>query len=333
MVGPVDEIGAGTGRAVTLRLMKTVISRRQALAQGMTTGQIRHKLDRGDWQQPFRATYVQHTGQVTWLERVEAAVSARGPGAVVSLRCALHLWGLTREQPAIITLAEHFDTHRSGALEGVRVRRRRRLATARRYGLPVNTLPQTIIDVIALRPRDSDDMMALITRGVSSRKVTVPELRDELTHHPRHPAREVLTETLTAAEEGLGSAAEARYARDVEAAHALPRMQRQDPISRADGGTLARTMDFRDRARGLGVEIDGNLWHREKQLADRRRDREAAGAGGVVLRAGWVEVVVDPCRLAADVGAAQQARGWTGMPRPCGHTCAIATDPRWASAG
>ncbi|WP_151526756.1 hypothetical protein [Serinicoccus kebangsaanensis] len=299
----------------------------------MTIAQIRHRLDKHSWQQVFRATYVTHTGQVTWLERVEAAVLARGAGAVVSLRCALHLWDLTSDQPAIITLAEHFDTHRTSTFTGVKTRRRRRLTVARRHGLPLTTLPQTIIDVIALRPNDIDGAMALITRAVSSRKVTVAELRAELVHHPRHPARDVLTEALMAAEDGLGSAAEARYVRDVETAHGLPRMCRQDPIGGADGRALGRTMDFRDRARALGVEIDGALWHREKQLADRRRDREAVGEGGVVLRAGWVEVVSDPCRLAADVAAAQQARGWTGSPRPCGHTCAIALDSRWARSG
>lgn len=313
--------------------MSSVISRRQALAEGTSIGAVRYRVDRGDWQQVFRATYVRHTGEVTWLERVEAAALARGVGAVVSLRCALHLWGLHPEQPSIITLAEHFDTHRNSSLDGVRTRRRRRLTVARRYGIPVTTLPQTVLDVIALRPRDVDGSMALITRAVSSRKVTVAQLRAELVHHPRHPAGDLLHEALAATEEGLGSAAEVRYARDVEEAHGLPRMQRQSPLDRHDGRARVRRLDFRDPARRLAVEIDGALWHRERQLIDRQRDREVAGQGGVVLRAGWVEVVSHPCRLAADIAAAQQARGWTGSLRPCGHNCAVGADPRSAEAG
>lgn len=52
-----------------------------------------------------------------------------------------------------------------------------------------------------------------------------------------------------------------------------------------------------------------------------------------MLRAGWVEVVAYPCELAADVAAAQRARGWTGVPKPCSPGCAIARDRRLTAAG
>lgn len=103
------------------------------------------------------------------------------------------------------------------------------------------------------------------------------------------------------------------------------------PEAVADG--RARSLDFKDKDRGLGVEIDGALWHRDKQLQDRGRDREAAGRGEVTLRAGWIEVVEMPCELAADVGAAQVARGWQGRPTECGRPrCAVARDVRFRSA-
>lgn len=307
--------------------MRTVISRRQALT-GMTWSALRHRVEAGDWQRVFPGAFVTHTGEVSWRERLEAATLARGPGAVVSLHCALHLWGLQDRPPAIITLAEPFDMHRIKDLPGVRVRRRRRLTATRRYGIPVTDVAQTVVDVIALSPKDIHGLMALVTRAVGSHKVSVVQLIAELRHHPRHPARDLLAETLSAAAEGLGSAAEIQYVQKVEVAHGLPRMQRQSPIDPADGHTKVRSLDFRDPSRNLGVEIDGDLWHRERQLADRQRDRSVAGHGGVVLRAGWVEVVATPCLLAGDIAAAQRARGWTGWPRRCGATCAIARDAR-----
>lgn len=313
------------------RPLPPVISRRQASARGITPATIRHRLKTGQWQRIFPGVYATYNGEISWRHRARAATLARGPGAVVSLHCALHLWGLHPSRPQIITLAEPDAVHRSGSLPGVRTRRRRRLATAVRRQVPVTSLAQTIIDVLALPTVTVDDALALLTRAVSTRRITVPQLREELHHHPRHPRRTVLDEALAAAEGGLGSAAEARYVRDVEQAHGLPPMERQVPMdgAQAVADGRARRLDFKDRSRGLGLEIDGDLFHSTRQRQDRSRDREAAGKGEVTIRAGWVEVVVHPCDLAADVAAAQQARGWAGQPRSCGPDCRLPHDPRW----
>lgn len=149
-------------------------------------------------------------------------------------------------------------------------------------------------------------------------------LRTELRHHSRHPRRVALEEILAAAAEGLESVAEVRYVERVERPHGLPAMERQASM---DGAAAAhgrsRRMDFRDRARGLVLEVDGELYHRYRQVQDRGRDRETAGRGEVTLRAGWAEVVETPCELAADVATALRARGWTGRPTACGARCAV----------
>ena len=58
-------------------------------------------------------------------------------------------------------------------------------------------------------------------------------------------------------------------------------------------------------------------------------ESQRARRSEVTIRAGWVEVVVHPCDLAADVAAAQRARGWTGQPSACGPGCGLPRDPRW----
>lgn len=313
------------------RPLPPVISRRQALARGMTPAKIRHRLRTKQWQRIFPGAYATYSGEISWRHRARAATLARGSGAVVSLHCALHLWGLHPSQPQILTLAEPDAIHRCGSLPGVRTRRRRRLATAVRRQVPVTSLAQTIIDVLALPAVTVDDALALLTRAVTTRRITVRQLREELSHHPRHPRRDVVKEVLAAAEGGLGSAAEARYVRDVEQAHGLPRMERQVPMdgAQAVADGRARRLDFKDRGRGLGLEIDGDFFHSTRQRQDRGRDREAAGKGEVTIRAGWVEVVAFPCELAADVAAAHRARGWTGQPSACGPACRLPRDPRW----
>lgn len=315
--------------------MPNVVTRRHALAGTLTPAALRHLLATGRWQLIFPGVYLTHSGSPTWRDRLLAATLARGTGAVVSLECALVLWDLSDRQPQILTLAEPTHTHRTGRLPGVRVRRRRRLTVERRYGIPVTSAAQTVLDVVALPGRTPADDMALITRAVSRRRVTVAELREELVRHPRHPRRETLREVLAAAAEGLGSVAEARYVDRVERPHGLPRMTRQAPLdgpaALADG--RSRLLDFRDKERGLSLEIDGELWHRERQLLDRGRDREVAGRGEVTLRAGWIEVMDRPCELAVDVALAQIARGWSGRPVPCATGCAVARDGRLRAAG
>ena len=117
---------------------------------------------------------------MTWRERVEAATLARGPGAVVGLECALHLWSLTDRQPSLITLAQPASMHRYLTLPGVRMRRRRRLTTTRRHGIPVTTLAQTLLDVGATATMD--DLISWISRAVATRRTTVSALCEELTH-------------------------------------------------------------------------------------------------------------------------------------------------------
>lgn len=311
--------------------MATVVTRKQALAPGgLTPGRLRTKLAHGTWQTIFRGVYVRHNGRITYRERLLGAVLSRGAGARVTLECALHLWDLTEREPPIITLGEPADVHRTRRLPGVRVARRSRLTRAKRHGIPVTGLAQTIIDVAALPTFSVDEVISLITRATARRKLTIAALREELGHHPRHPLREVIGEALAAAEEGLESVAEVRYAERVERAHGLPVMKRQFPI---DGPAAvrdgrSRRMDFRDPERGVGMEIDGELYHRSRQQQDRARDRQAAGRGDVILRAGWADVVSAPCTLAVDVALAQKARGWTGHPYPCSPGCALGRDAR-----
>jgi hypothetical protein len=308
--------------------MRNVITRRQALADGRTPAAIRHLLSTRRWQRLFPGVYLTHSGSPTWRERLLAATLARGDGAVASLECALVLWGLGDREPQILTLAEPWEKHRSGRLPGVRVRRRRRLSTARRYGIPLTSAAQTVLDVLALPGRTLDDDVALLTRAVSRGHVTVESLLAELGHHPHHPRRSTLGEVLTVAAEGFESVAEVRYVERVERPHGLPPMERQVPIDGFAGGGRVRRLDFKDRERGIGMDIDGELYHRGRQVRDRGRDREVAGNGEVNLRAGWFEVTERPCELAVDVALVQVARGWHGRPRACGPTCPVGRHPR-----
>ncbi|WP_130012750.1 hypothetical protein [Serinicoccus sediminis] len=315
------------------------MTRKQALAEGRSAKRIRGLVARGLWQVMHRGVYLTHSGPVAWQERVAAAVLAAGAGAVASEECALPLWGLSERRPPVVTVAIPASRTLRADLRGVRVRRRRRLTRAVRSGIPVTGLHQSVLDVLALPRTDDDEMVALLLRACRPGRSSPAALRAELAHHPRHPRRADLEAVLEAAELGLGSVAEWRYVRDVERAHGLPTMTPQ--VAVAPSGELVGTrgttptegmqyLDLLDPERGVGVEIDGALFHDDRVHLDRARDRSGTVQGRVMLRAGWSDVVLRPCELAVEVALVQIRRGWTGRPRACSPGCAVAVDARLA---
>ncbi|WP_161937887.1 hypothetical protein [Serinicoccus chungangensis] len=313
------------------------MTRTQALADGWSAKQVRGLLGRGQWQLMHRGVYLTHSGPVSWEERVAAAVLAAGAGAVASEGCALPLWGLTDRRPPVVTVAIPAARTLRADLRGVRVRRRRRLTRAVRSGIPVTGLHQSVLDVLALPRTDDDEMVALLLRACRPGRSSPAALRAELAHHPRHRRRAELDDVLEAAELGLGSVAEWRYVRDVERAHGLPTMTPQ--VAVAPSGELVgirgatptqglQYLDLLDPERGVGVEIDGALFHDDRVHLDRARDRSGLVAGRAMLRAGWSDVVLRPCELAVEVALVQIRHGWPGRPHGCTPGCALAGDVR-----
>ncbi len=321
--------------------MQGVVTRKQALAGGWSAKQVRGLLARGQWQLMHRGVYLTHSGPVAWQERVTAAVLAAGAGAVASEECSLALWGLTDRRPPVVTVAIPAARTLRADLRGVRVRRRRRLTRAVRSGIPVTGLHQSVLDVLALPRVGDEEVVALLLRACRPGRSSPAALRAELAHHPRHPRRAELETVLEAAELGLGSVAEWRYVSDVERAHGLPAMTPQ--VAVAPSGELRgrrealpargeQYLDLLDRERGVGVEIDGALFHQDRIHLDRARDRSGLTHGRLTLRAGWSDIVLRPCELAVEVGLVQMRQGWRGRPRPCSPGCPVGTDPRLAPA-
>jgi hypothetical protein len=156
--------------------------------------------------------------------------------------------------------------------------------------------------------------------AVQAGRTTVERLRAAIPADGRRGRQlRVLREIVDDIASGAYSALEARYLRDVERAHGLPTGTRQRRVQ------TGRAVHFRDvQYVGLGtlVELDGRLGHEwsADRWADLDRDLANAVAGEVTLRAGWHQAL-DPCRLAAVVGAVLVARGWTGEIQACGPDC------------
>ncbi len=297
-----------------------VISRAQALTAGLTDNDVERRRRRREWAQVHPGVYVDHTGPLTWQQRLWAAVLFYGDAAAGD-ESVLALAGLG--PPVTPTSPVHVVVdhgRRVIVLPGVQLRRMRRYRSSLH---PVRMPPQLRLEVallrVASRSRNEDAAVAVLADACQARRTHAPRLLAALGDQPVLPQRRLLEEVLTDVATGACSAFERRYLRDVERAHGLPAAQRQRRLRRRCG-VVYRDADY------LGgrvvVELDGRLWHSSSvdRWRDLDRDLESAESGSVTVRVGWGQVL-DPCRLAGALGRLLRAHGWPGEVASCGATC------------
>lgn len=230
---------------------------------------------------------------------LRAALLHAGPEAALSHTTALAVWGLRAlERPLHLTV-DH-GIRRAGA-QGLVVHRRLRFdpgsaQCVRRNDLPITTLARTIVDSWPLLPVAERRPLALdvTRRGLT----TATLLRAALSERANVGGRRLLLETLDLIEDGCQSELEA---------HGVLTVFRHPSVPRSVGQYRVRlpTRVVRlDRAwpeAKLAVELDGVRHHTspEDRQADLARDRELAGAGWLVLRFTYADVLRDPAGVRA----------------------------------
>lgn len=245
-----------------------------------------------------------------------------GEGAALSLQTAAFHSRLFTKQPSLIQVFIPASRRRA-QIPGVSIRRKRVAFRSNIVdGLRTTLTAQTLIDLAAEPRQSADDILSFVARACQSERTSAEILLTELRSRRAHPQRELLQLALADVAGGIESVAEFRCLNDVIRAHALPPMISQTPTG--DGGRR----DFESEY-GVILEIDGALWHQGAQLRrDRSRDRAATRDGKVILRAGWTDVAIEPCRLAVDIALVLRQRGWDGWPEPCSPACAVHTMQR-----
>jgi very-short-patch-repair endonuclease len=126
-----------------------VVSRAQLLEAGLSSDAVRHRMRNGRLHPMARGIYAVGRPELSRLGEMMVAVLALGPGAVVSHATGAELWGVRRGVgPLEISVPTASGRRRSG----VAVHHRRGLtgAVTRHRGVPVTSLPLTLIDM-ALR--------------------------------------------------------------------------------------------------------------------------------------------------------------------------------------
>jgi hypothetical protein len=292
-----------------------VISRRQAITCGITTGTIRRHLLSGRWQVVVPGIYAAFSGPLPRQAKLWAVVLKAGPEAALSHATAAELVGLI-DDPARLVHVTVPDNRRMKRVDGIRVHVADRVREAAHPSrLPPQTrVEETVLDLgqIAHRPAEAASYVVI----ACARRLTTPaRLRAAIDRRPRLRWRALLLEACAYACGGCQSLLETRYLRQVERAHGLPPAIRQIRVRSATGTTYD---DARYPEYGVVVELDGRQ-HTEPRARryDANRDNEHALRGLTVLRYDWMTVAFDACRVAREVGTLLRSRGWAGTPTRC----------------
>ena len=300
------------------------IARRQLRALGVSREVVRSHLRGRRWQRVHPGTYVAFTGPLPPLTRIWAAILYAGEGAVASHATAGWLHRLVDDLPVRLDVCvPHGHRHR-GSRPGVRVRQSRRLVVrVHPTQLPPRTrLEDTVLDLTEDAPR-TDAVITLLLRACQRRLTTAARLREAARRRSRMRWRALVADVLADVVDGVQSALERRYRRDVELPHGLPRGTRN--LQEGPRGRR-RYRDTRYKRWRVVVELDGRAAHPEewRELDDLRDNEVLEADGAVTMRYGWRAVTGAPCEVAAQVARRLSSHGWPGRLRRCGPDCSAA---------
>lgn len=280
-----------------------VAARRQLFALGYGRGAIAHRVDCSRLQVVHRGVYsLGSPARLGPRGRWLAATLACGDGAVLSHRSAAALWGLL---PAGLPIHVTVPGRRGSGASGIALHRPRELAfadCAERGGIPVTTLPRTLVDLAAVADQgtiaraveEADRLQLLeigalvaVRRRLAGRRGVRRLDRVLIQLHPSEPTRSEL---------------ERRFA-------SLCRRERL-PAPSVNALAGGFEVDFLWPRQQLVVELDGYAFHRSRGAFERDRVRDAvlAVAGYRILRITAARLDREPDAVAAAIRALLSGR-------------------------
>lgn len=258
---------------------KGIVTRRELLHAGVSSDEIRHRLEIGALLREYRGVYRVGHRAPNVESSYMAAVKAGGEGALLSGFAAAYLVELIRGKapPPEVTA----PTDRAGARYSPSICHN---DATNWKGIPVTTVPRTLID---LAPRLSTDRLARVCHEAGVLHKITPAMVERLLR-PNTPGGSKLRAILLGDAKVLLSKLETRFLERLEeAGRPLPE------TNRPAGG---RRVDCRWPGRHLTVELDSYTYHASRRAweQDRRREREAYARGDEFRRYTWGDVFEHP---------------------------------------
>jgi hypothetical protein len=286
-----------------------VISRRQALATGLTKHALEHRLrPGGPWRALLPGVYMAATGGPTTLQQEMAALLYAGDGSMITGPAALRSHHIRTELTDTVDVLVPATRQRRDTTF-VRLHRTTRMpvriweAGPVRYVMPARAVADTVRALTSLR-----DVRAVVADAVQRRRCAIDDLAVELSDGP-NAGSVLFREALADVADGIRSAAEGDL-RDLLARSGLP-MPLFNPSLYDDATFIARPDAWWPRL-GIAVEVDSREWHMspEDHARTLARGRRMARYQIVVLRFTPRQIRSRPAEVITDIRAALDgARG------------------------
>jgi hypothetical protein len=278
-----------------------VITRRQALAAGVTASSVRHRLGPGNsWQSLIPGVYLAATGTPTIIQQQMAAMLHAGRGSVITGPAALQQHRIRGPAADLIDVLIPASRRRQDAAF-VRLHRTTRMPKRiwrfgpLYYALPARAVADTVRDLTSLR-----DVRATVADAVQRGACTVPDLSTELDQGPSVGSK-LFREALADVADGIRSAAEGDL-KDLLAKSGLPAPLFNASIYDSDGTFIARP-DAWWPEKGVAVEVDSHEWHMSPHDHTRtlERQRRMGKRGILVLPYTPREIRTQPAKVIAAI--------------------------------
>jgi very-short-patch-repair endonuclease len=270
-----------------------VVTRMQLLDAGVSDKEIKRRLERKALLRVHRGVYRVGHKAPSIEARYHAAVLACGDGAVLSGQAAGYLWGLLKgtAPPPEVT------TPRDRKVKGVRTRRARRgeINGTKRHGIPITTVPRTLVDLSSLL--QLDDLARACHEAGVLHGTTPRHVEAVLERRPNTPGARRLRKVLRGEAHVTLSTLERRFLERLREAR-LPL-----PITNKPAGE--KRVDCRWPQHKLTVELDSYRFHNSRHAweQDRRREREAHARGDQFRRYTRDDVFEQPQPMLVELSA------------------------------
>jgi len=260
-----------------------VVTRRRLLAEGVSSRQIEARVARGSLIAVYPGVYRVGHAAPSALATYMAAVLACGPGALLMGAAAAYLYGLIKGEAPPPTVKTRTERRIEG-IETHRLRGRRALGTDWK-GIPVTTIPATLVDIAPSMPIDQ------LARACHEAQVRFGVTPDRFGARMPKKLRAILEGHIPVTLSEL----EARFL-DLVRAERLP-----IPITNHPAGS--KLVDCRWPAHRLTVELDSYRYHHTRHAweQDRRREREAHARGDQHRRYTYADVFEHPAQMLAEL--------------------------------
>jgi very-short-patch-repair endonuclease len=269
-----------------------IVDREELLGAGLAAMEIRGRLRKGVLIREFAGVYRVGHRAPSVEARYMAAVRACGKGAVLSGRAAAYLWGLIKGSPPMPEVTARTERR----IEGIRTRRVRDIASVEATtcrGVPVTTVPRTLVDLAAALSLDD---LAHACHEAGVRYGTTPrDVNTILARRPPVRGARNLRKVLHGDVRVTLSKLERRF---------LERLQEAGlPLPETNRPAGGHRVDCRWPEHRLTVELDGYRYHHSRHAweQDRRREREARKRGDEHRRYTYADVEEDPTLMMAEL--------------------------------